>query len=315
MYKVSVIITTHNRLEMLKKAIKSVKMQSYSNIELMIVNDNSSDGTKEYLDRVIGENIVIKHLYGNQSQGGNHARNIGIKNSSGELVAFLDDDDFWNDKKIEKQVAIFEKDSQIGLVYCGYERITNNKIVTRIMPDPKFKGKIGIEVFTKIFSITSCLVVKKNLLEEIGGFDEKLGHWQEYDLSIRISKISNIDYVDECLVTIISTTNDSSRLSNQVEKWKNSIKYFDTKYQGDIAQLTNEQLVKKEMIFYLDGASRYAATGNKKMHRKYMKFVWKKSKKIHYFIRYIFNLDNVQMEKIKSFFQKHNISIEKLKKI
>ncbi|OWZ86763.1 hypothetical protein A5848_000433 [Enterococcus faecium] len=131
-------------------------------------------------------------------------------------MAFLDDDDFWNDKKLEKQVAIFEKDSQIGLVYCGYERITNNKIVTRIMPDPKFKGKIGIEVFTKIFSITSCLVVKKNLLEEIGGFDEKLGHWQEYDLSIRISKISNIDFVDECLVTIISTTKDPSRLSNQV---------------------------------------------------------------------------------------------------
>lgn len=51
------------------------------------------------------------------------------------------------------------------------------------------------------------------------------------------------------------------------------------------------------------------------MHRKYMKLVWKKSKKVHYFIRYIFNLDNVQMEKIKSFFQKHNISIEKLKKI
>ncbi|EGP5166735.1 glycosyltransferase family 2 protein [Enterococcus faecium] len=60
MYKVSVIITTHNRLEMLKKAIKSVKMQSYSNIELVIVNDNSSDGTKEYLDKIIGENIVIK---------------------------------------------------------------------------------------------------------------------------------------------------------------------------------------------------------------------------------------------------------------
>ncbi|MCC9084431.1 hypothetical protein LOS24_10570 [Enterococcus faecium] len=114
------------------------------------------------------------------------------------------------------------------------------------MPDPKFKGKIGIEVFTKIFSITSCLVVKKNLLEEIGGFDEKLGHWQEYDLSIRISKISNIDFVDECLVTIISTTKDPSRLSNQVEKWKNSVKYFDTKYQGDIAELTNEQLVKKK---------------------------------------------------------------------
>ncbi|MCC9084430.1 glycosyltransferase family 2 protein [Enterococcus faecium] len=69
-------------------------MQSYSNIELVIVNDNSSDGTKEYLDKIIGENIVIKHLYSSQSQGGNHARNVGIKNCSGELVAFLDDDDF-----------------------------------------------------------------------------------------------------------------------------------------------------------------------------------------------------------------------------
>lgn len=315
MYKVSVVITTHNRLNMLKKAIKSVEMQSYSNIEIVIVNDNSDDGTKEYLDKLVGENIVIKHLYGSQSRGGNHARNVGINTSTGDLIAFLDDDDFWNVKKIEKQVAIFKKDSKIGLVYCGYERITNQKIRTKVMPDYNFKGKIGNNALTKIFSITSCLVVKKVLLEEIGGFDERLSHWQEYDLSIRISQICDIDFVDECLVTIISITNDPSRLSNQVEKWKSSMKYFDTKYQYLINELTDEQLLKKEMTFYLDGASRYAAVGNKRMHRKYMKIVWRKSGKIHHFIRYLFNLDNVQVEKIKFFLQNHSINIEKLKKI
>ncbi|MGM0174597.1 glycosyltransferase family 2 protein [Enterococcus sp. DIV0800] len=315
MYKVSVIITTHNRLPMLKKAIECVKNQTYPEIELNIINDNSNDGTREYLEKIKDSSINIKHLYGENSKGGNHARNVGIDMSSGDFIAFLDDDDIWNNQKVEKQIEIFGKDSSVGLVYCGYERLTDDRLSTKVLPNPLFRGNIGLNVFSNIFSITSCLMVKKSLLKKIGGFDENLSHWQEYDLLVRISQISKIDYVNECLVKIIVIRSDKNRLSNQVDRWIESVEYFNKKHKSLIDQLNKNGLIKKEIIFYLDGASRYAAIGNKKMHKKYMKFVWKKTKKTHYFVRYIFNLDNYQIEKIRSFLQKNNIDIEKIKRI
>lgn len=279
MYKVSVVITTHNRLPMLKQAIDCVKKQTYSSIELNIVNDNSSDGTREYLENLKDESINVQQLYGSESKGGNHARNVGVEISSGELIAFLDDDDIWDARKIEKQVEMFEKDCEIGLVYCGYERITDNQLSTKVPPNKKYRGNVGLAVFSNIFSITSCLMIKKSLLKKIDGFDEQLSHWQEYDLLVRVSQVSKIDYVDECLVKIGVTRTDKKRLSNQVDKWKKSVEYFNRKHEKLIRQLSDKELNQKEVIFYLDGASRYAAIGNKKMHRQYMKIVWKKTKK------------------------------------
>ena len=91
MKKVSAIITTHNRLELLKRAINSVKTQTYPNIECIIVSDNSSDGTDEYCSSL--DDVIFISIPSKESRGGNYARNLGIKKSKGEYVAFLDDDD------------------------------------------------------------------------------------------------------------------------------------------------------------------------------------------------------------------------------
>ena len=113
-YKVSAIITTHNRLELLIKAINSVLNQTYENIELIIVDDNSTDGTRTYIQKLLLENKDISYIYisPDDSKGGNYARNLGINAASGEYIAFLDDDDEWLVDKIQKQINFLKDKSK-----------------------------------------------------------------------------------------------------------------------------------------------------------------------------------------------------------
>lgn len=88
---VSAIITTHNRLDLLKQAIKSVKQQTYIDIEVIVVDDASTDGTKDYCSALTDIHYI--YIPPSESRGGNHARNVGIRNANGYYIAFLDDDE------------------------------------------------------------------------------------------------------------------------------------------------------------------------------------------------------------------------------
>lgn len=299
---VSVVITTHNRLELLKKAIESVEKQSYKNMELIIINDNSTDGTNEYLNQFRKNSRIslrVKNIYG-ERKGSNYARNVGLQMCFGKYICFLDDDDYWFKEKIEKQVDKIESDDKIGVVYCGFLRITDNSITTYTRPDSYFRGDLKEKVFAKIFTVTSCIMIKKEMLLAINGFDENLSHWQEYDLLIRCAQLTNIDFVDEILVIIRADSFSKDRLSNQVEGWENSVLYLHNKHAKLINNLSEDTLNSMHVNYYIDGASRYAAVGNKKMHRKYMLIAWNKSKKISHLFRYLFNLTPLRVEKIKS---------------
>jgi glycosyltransferase involved in cell wall biosynthesis len=98
---------------LLQRAIDSVKGQTYQPIELIVVDDWSSDGTKEFCEQ---QDFKYIHIPQSESKGGNYARNLGIKNAQGEYIAFLDDDDSWLPEKIEKQVRLL-LDKQCGLVF------------------------------------------------------------------------------------------------------------------------------------------------------------------------------------------------------
>src|SRR5699024_744473 len=120
---VSVIIPTFKRKkEIVRRAVKSVMAQTYQNIEIIIVDDSPEEfqgsiKIKEYLDSLKDERVkYIKH---SENKGANAARNTGIRNSKGNFLAFLDDDDEWLPMKIEKQIQQFKCD-QIGMVYCPY---------------------------------------------------------------------------------------------------------------------------------------------------------------------------------------------------
>ena len=104
---VSVVITTHNRIKYLLEAISSVIAQTYRNIELIVVDDASDDETQTTLSNPSYDELLT-YIRIDKSEGGNHARNVGILRSSGKYIALLDDDDTWEPTKIEKQVRLIE---------------------------------------------------------------------------------------------------------------------------------------------------------------------------------------------------------------
>ena len=127
---VSAIITTHNRQDLLLRAVRSVFSQTYKNIELIVVDDASNDRADELLKEF---NLQYIYIPKEESKGGNHARNTGILTAKGEYVALLDDDDYWLPTKIEKQVRLIEE-KKSGIVYCGRikERHQDGNISTSV---------------------------------------------------------------------------------------------------------------------------------------------------------------------------------------
>lgn len=258
---VSVIITTKNRIELLKNAVKSVQNQTYKNIELIVVDDSSSDGTKEWCKNQSFKYIRIE---GKESKGGNYARNIGIKNSKGEYVAFLDDDDLWLPEKIEKQIELI-KNKDCGIVYCrrflnilqqdGCETVIENKKLPM--------GDLREKVFESIFTTTSALLLKKNLLEEVGLFDEKVKFWQEYELIIRLAQKSKIFYVEEPLIVYLINNNDTQRLTNKFYGWIDSVNYIKNKHKELFKKISINRKRKFYGFFYREAYVRSKSNGLK----------------------------------------------------
>ena len=118
---VSVIIAAYNASETIVRCLDSVKKQTYPNIEVVVVNDGSTDGTKVIVEDYIAKNVALNIVLFNQINAGpSIARNNGIKYSTGKYIAFLDSDDEWFPEKVENQIECFLKYTEIDLVGCGY---------------------------------------------------------------------------------------------------------------------------------------------------------------------------------------------------
>ena len=259
---VSVIITTHNRQELLSRAIESVLLQSYQNIECIVVDDASEDGTKEYCESI--ESINYVRISKDESKGGNYARNLGIKNALGEYIAFLDDDDYWLPEKIEKQInLLIEK--QCSLVFCGrkLEYVKKNaEIFYRDdLPNSKYKGDLSTEILMSICTTTSAIFVKRDMLFEVGLFDENLKFWQEYELSIRLAQKTFFYFVNEPLVVYRVDLNDSQRLTNKFYEWMEAVDYIKGKHHKLYNRLTFFQRVRCKRLISNDAVVRCKNSG------------------------------------------------------
>ncbi len=202
---VSVIIPTYKRYpDMVKRAIQSVINQTYRNIEIIIVDDSPSD----FEGRKMIENMIaslndnrIKYIKHSDNMGACAARNTGIKESKGEYLAFLDDDDEWLPTKLEKQLAMMSK-PDVGLIYCR-QIIVNDKTKTQVVDNRKFySGK----VFDKLMLVgnfigsTSFVLIRRECFNECGLFDVKMKSGQDFELWLRIAQKYKVAYVDEPLV-------------------------------------------------------------------------------------------------------------------
>ncbi|HJC66806.1 MAG TPA: glycosyltransferase [Candidatus Enterocloster excrementigallinarum] len=190
MAKITVVIITYKRpLEILMRAVKSVIYQTYTDWKLYVVNDAPDEITlgadiKEALESFSDERI--SYLTYERNRGSNYARNYGLKYSSSEFIAFLDDDDEWLPYKLEKQLNVIEKENSVALVSCGFFLNTNGKVSgeKRTFPD-KDKSLRSLLVGNYIGG-TSFPLLRRSAVIEVGGFDEEMQSCQEYDLWLRL---------------------------------------------------------------------------------------------------------------------------------
>jgi len=230
---VSVVIPTYKReKEIVSRAVKSVLNQTYSKLELIVVDDSPNDyrGRKDVEELLEGLNDKrIRYIKHPENKGANISRNTGISNANGDYIAFLDDDDEWLPQKIQKQLEKFV-DSRIGLVYCPYYVLNKGEKHLR----RKIKsGNVFIDLLNENFiGSTSCIMVKKKYILEIGLFDENLPASQDYDLYLRLSKKYLIDAVDEPL--LLYYEHDGERISGDPYKKLKARKYIYKKYKEEI---------------------------------------------------------------------------------
>ena len=250
---VTAVITTHNRSILLGRAIESVLSQTYPAIECIVVDDNSDDDTAEVCSAF--DKVQYIHIGAEESRGGNYARNKGIKAAKGKYLAFLDDDDYWLPEKIQKQVALIEQ-SKAKVIYCGRrnENVENDRIrYSYNIPVKEYSGDLNRKIFSAIPTTTSALLVDKDTLIKAGSFDENLKFWQEYDLMIRLSQVTEFDFVEEPLLVYSIDQGDTQRLTNKYYPWKTAVKYICKKYHSHLKMLSLSEKCKFHKVIAEDG--------------------------------------------------------------
>ena len=206
---VSIILSAYNREKYIKKAIQSVLDQTYKNIELIIIDDGSTDGTKD----VVGPYLVhpwVRYIY-QKNKGVSVARNNGIKISAGKYIAILDSDDFWCDKdKLKKQIDFLEKNEDYVLVGGGIIKIdkTGKELARRLLPQSDEEIR-KLVLMGPIF-VHSTVVFRKKSWAQAQGYDEKLVYCEDWDLWLKFGKIGKFYNFQEYFVCYMQWENNIS---------------------------------------------------------------------------------------------------------
>jgi glycosyltransferase involved in cell wall biosynthesis len=190
--KVSVVIPTHNRASLLKRAIDSVRNQTYKNLEIIVVDDASSDDTPSVVRGILDDRL--QYLRHERNRGGAATRNTGIRAATGKYIAFLDDDDEWEPEKTELQLAAIEKyDAVLCMSTIGGE-CNIKRLAARQTCDVR-----ELREWMPPVGGTSALMARADLLKVVL-FDESLPRCQDWDVLIRLAQRCTIGYLPKRLV-------------------------------------------------------------------------------------------------------------------
>lgn len=194
--KISVIIPTYNRRHTLGRAIQSVMDQSLLPAEIFVVDDGSTDGTSEWIQKSYPSiQLIIQ-----PKQGVSAARNTGINAAEYDWTAFLDSDDEWLPNKLEKQVEALQRNPDIKFCHSEENWIRNGVRVNQKKGHQKYGGYIFEQCLDKCRISPSTLLIHKSIFESVGYFDESFQVCEDYDLWLRITAKYLVLYLKESLV-------------------------------------------------------------------------------------------------------------------
>ena len=195
---VSVIIPTYNRKGYLQQAINSVLLQSHQEVEIIVVDDGSSPEQRLQKSRIAHEEI--KYFY-RPHHGVASARNFGVSMSKGDYIAFLDSDDLWERRKLEKQLEFLKNNPEYKVCYTNERWVRNGEYLNQMKKHKKYHGWIFDKCLPLCIISCSSILMERHIFFELGGFDESLPVCEDYDLWLRMSLRYPIAFIDEQLVT------------------------------------------------------------------------------------------------------------------
>ena len=213
---VSVILPTYNRAFTIRSSIESVLAQTYADFELIVVDDGSTDGTGDILKTIKDQRLKIIHSP--ENRGAAAARNLGIKASQADLIAFQDSDDLWAPHKLAVQVGrAAQAGRATGVIYSSFrwrrgkrQGLTPSRFRAALrhtgLRRYRLDGDLWQALLCGNFITTQTALVSKAYLIEAGGFDERLARLQDWDLWLRLSRRCTFKYINEPLVELNSDT-------------------------------------------------------------------------------------------------------------
>ena len=250
--KISVIIPTYNRFNSIGRALDSILGQTYKPHEIIIVDDGSTDGTRELIR---DQYPSIKYFYQSRS-GVSKARNKGIVESKAKWIAFLDSDDQWQPNKLEEQKNNLRQNPTILVSHTNEIWIRNGVRVNQMKKHQKYGGYIFDKCLDFCRMSPSSIMIHKQVFEDIGYFDEDLLVCEDYDLWIRVTSKFPVTYLDKPLIKKYGGHED------QLSKVKNGIEHFRIQSLEKILlsrMLTKEQeydakeVLLKKLFIYSNG--------------------------------------------------------------
>ena len=207
---VSVIVPVYNRDQLVGGTLDSILRQSYPHLEIVAVNDGSTDSSlsvlREYERNHPGKVLVIDQANAGQVR----ARNNGIRAAHGEYIAFLDSDDTWHADKLSLQMPLFK--DNVALVYCGINEVDSAGGTTAtVLPEPGMRGDIYRHLLIRNRMTGGSVVVHRRALEAVGYFDESFRAAENWDLWIRVTREYAADYIDKPLVNYLKHPGNMSQ--------------------------------------------------------------------------------------------------------
>ncbi|MGC1395144.1 MAG: glycosyltransferase family A protein [Coleofasciculaceae cyanobacterium] len=208
MPKVSVVITAYNSMDYLPETIESVLWQTFSDFEVLLVNDGSSDHIVQWASELVDSRVK---LISQENQGACVARNTGIAQAQGEYVAFVDADDLWEPTKLEKQLHYLETNLEVGLVHTWLTGIDRQSKPTGRVICSQIEGDVWQQIVEKNQVACSSVMVRRCCFETVGVFDKNLKFAEDWDLWIRFATRYHFAVIKEPLVRYREHPNSKSK--------------------------------------------------------------------------------------------------------
>ncbi len=209
--KVSVIIPTYNREKTILRALQSVLDQTYTNLEVLVIDDGSTDSTADIVNSISDERV--KYIVLEKNGGPSNARNVGVQLAGGEWIAFQDSDDSWHKDKLEVQMAYAKEHPEYAMIYCMYNMNFKDgrTIVVPSKPLPEvMEGDVLKTLLVKnVVGAPTVLIKKKDFLT-VGGFDTSYKALEDWEFALRFAMIYKIGFVQEPLMDCYMLTNGVS---------------------------------------------------------------------------------------------------------